>query len=120
MNYIEKVRERVYERMISERNKVAAEYLSEGEGTKAEILGQMDRELKRIRSEAYRTSIEIKGDADAKAARVYAEAFSRDSEFYSFFRSLESIERAVGQNNKLVVSADSEFYGYLKDSKRVK
>lgn len=116
LNYIEKVQERVYERMTSERNKVAAEYRSEGEGTKAEILGKMEKELRRIRSEAYRTSIEIKGDADAKAARIYAEAFNKDPEFYSFFRSLESIEKSVGENSKLVLSADSEFYQYLINS----
>ncbi|MDN5278290.1 MAG: modulator of FtsH protease HflC [Clostridiales bacterium] len=120
LNYVEQVRERVYERMISERNKVAAEYRSEGEGTKAEILGQMGKELKKIRSEAYRTSVEIKGEADARAARIYADAFSRDPEFYSFYRSLESIEKAVGSNSKLVLSADSEIYGYLKDSRKRK
>ena len=116
LNYVEKVRERVYERMISERNKVAAEYRSEGEGTKAEILGKMAKELKRINSEAYRTSIEIKGEADAKAARIFAEAFSKDPEFYSFYRSLESIDKALGTNSKLVISADSEFYRYLMNS----
>ena len=116
LNYIEKVRERVYERMTSERNKVAAEYRSEGEGTKAEILGKMEKELKRIRSEAYRTSIEIKGEADARAARIYAEAFSKDPEFYSFYRSLESIDKTIGENSKLVISAESELYRYLIDS----
>lgn len=120
LNYVEKVRERVYERMISERNKVAAEYRSEGEGTKAEILGGMEKELRKIRSEAYRTSIEIKGEADAKAARIYAEAFGTDPEFYSFYRSLETIEKSMGTNSKLVISADSEIYGYLKNSKVTK
>ncbi|GAB4280310.1 MAG: protease modulator HflC [Candidatus Rifleibacteriota bacterium] len=120
LNYVEKVRERVYERMISERNKVAAEYRSEGEGTKAEIIGQMEKELKKIRSEAYRTSVEIKGDADAKAARIYAEAYGKDAEFYSFFRTLESIEKAMGNNSKLVISADSEIFSFLKNSGYVK
>jgi membrane protease subunit HflC len=117
LNYIEKVRERVYERMISERNKVAAEYRSEGEGTKAEILGGMDKELKRIDSEAYRTSEEIKGDADAEAARIYAEAFSRDAEFYAFYRTLDSIEKVIGKNSRLVMSTDSELFKYLRRSK---
>lgn len=117
LNYIEKVRERVYERMISERNKVAAEYRSEGEGTKAEILGGMDKELKRIDSEAYRTSEEIKGDADAEAARIYAEAFSRDAEFYAFYRTLDSIEKVIGENSRLVMSTDSELFKYLRRSK---
>ena len=116
LNYIEKVREKVYERMISERNKVAAEYRSEGEGTKAETLGQMEKELRRIRSEAFKTSTEIKGKADAQAAGIYADVYNRDPEFYAFFRTLESIEKAATGNNKMVISTDSEFFRYFKDS----
>jgi membrane protease subunit HflC len=117
LNYIEKVREKVYERMISERNKVAAEYRSEGEGTKAETLGEMQKELQRIRSEAYRTATEIKGKSDAEAARIYADAYSRDPEFYAFFRTLESLEKTVGSNSKMVISTDSDMFRYLKDSR---
>ncbi len=117
LNYIDKVLEKVYERMISERNKVAAEYRSEGEGTKAEILGEMEKELRRIRSEAFKTSTEIKGKADAKAAAIYAEAYSLDAEFYSFFKTLESIEKTATGNSKMVISTDSEFFKFFKDSK---
>ena len=74
INYVEQVRVRVYERMINERTKVAAEYRSEGEGEKAEILGKMGRELKEISSEAYRKVLEVRGAADAEAASIYAEA----------------------------------------------
>ena len=114
LNYVEKVRERVYERMISERNKVAAEYRSEGEGTKAEILGEMGKELKRIRSEAFRKAEEIKGKADAEAARIYAEAYGKDPEFYAFNRTLESFVKTLQKNSKMVISTDSEFFKYLK------
>ena len=114
LNYVEKVRERVYERMISERNKVAAEYRSEGEGTKAEILGKMDKELKKIRSEAFKTSEEIKGRADAKAAKIYAEAYGQDPEFYAFNRTLKSYVNTINKNTKLLISINSDFYKYLK------
>ncbi|MDD2997619.1 MAG: protease modulator HflC [Erysipelotrichia bacterium] len=117
LNYIDKVLEKVYERMISERNKVAAEYRSEGEGTKAEILGQMEKELRRIRSEAFKTATEIKGKADASAASIYADAYNRDAEFYTFFKTLESIEKTATGNSKMVISTDSEFFRYFKDSK---
>jgi len=117
INYIDKVREKVYERMISERNKVAAEYRSEGEGTRAEILGEMEKELRRIRSEAFRTSTEVKGKADAAAAKIYADAYNRDSEFYSFFRTLESIEKVGNANSKMVISTDSDFFRYFKEIK---
>ncbi|NLC70296.1 MAG: protease modulator HflC [Desulfuromonadaceae bacterium] len=117
INYVEQVRKRVYERMISERKKVAAQFRSEGEGEKADILGQMDKDLKKIQSEAYRQSVTIRGVADAQAAAVYADAFGRDAEFYSFTRTLEAYHKAVQENGRLVLSTDSEFYRYLKEIK---
>lgn len=118
INYIDKVREKVYERMISERNKVAAQYRSEGEGTKAEIIGEMEKELKKINSEAFKKSSEIKGKADADAARIYAEAYNRDPEFYEFYRSLESLEKTVKNNFKLVISTESDLYKFLKSANK--
>ncbi len=117
INYVEQVRQRVYERMISERNKVAAQYRSEGEGEKADILGQMQKELRSIESEAYRRSVEIRGAADAKAASIYAGAYGRDAAFYSFVRTLESYRKTIGANGKLVLSTNAEFYRYLQDSR---
>jgi len=116
LNYIDSVLEKVYERMNSERNKVAAEYRSEGEGNKAEILGEKEKELKRINSEAFKTALEIKGKADAEAAQIYAAAYSRDPEFYAFCRSLETLEKSVGSNSRILLSTDSELFKYLKDS----
>lgn len=114
INYVEQVQQRVYERMISERKKVAAEYRSEGEGEKAEILGQMMKELKEIESGAYRTAVETRGKADATAAGIYAAAYGRDTEFYSFLRTLESYQKAIKENTRLVLSTDNEFYHYLQ------
>jgi membrane protease subunit HflC len=119
LNYIESVLEKVYERMNSERNKVAAEYRSEGEGSRAEILGEKEKELKRINSEAFKTSLEIKGKADAEAALIYAEAYNRDPEFYAFCRSLETLEKAIGNNGKMVLSTESELFKFLKNSQFV-
>ena len=114
INYVEQVRLRVYERMISERKKVASQFRSEGEGEKANILGQMQKELKRIESDAYRESVQIRGRADAEAAAIYAEAYGRDPEFYGFLRTLESYRKALKQNSKLVISTDSDFYRFLQ------
>lgn len=116
INYVEQVRTRVYERMINERKKVAAQYRSEGEGEKAEILGKMQRELKEISSAAYRKVLEIRGGADAEAAAIYAEAYNQDKEFYTFLRTLESYKKTIGTNGKLIISADSDYYKYLKDA----
>jgi modulator of FtsH protease HflC len=116
INYVEKVRQRVYERMINERKKVAAEYRSEGEGEQANILGQMERELKQIRSDAYRKALEVRGAADAEAAGIYADAYNQDKDFYSFLRTLESYKKTIGENGRLVISTDSDFFKYLKQA----
>jgi membrane protease subunit HflC len=116
INYVEQVRVRVYERMINERKKVAAQYRSEGEGEKAEILGKMGRELKEISSEAYRKVLEVRGAADAEAASIYAEAYNQDKEFYAFLRSMESYKKSIQQNGRLVITTDSDYYKYLKNS----
>ena len=117
INYVEQVRTRVYERMINERKKVAAQYRSEGEGEKAEILGQMQRELKEISSKAYRKALEIRGAADAKAAAIYANAYNQDKEFYAFLRTLASYKKSIQKNGKLIISTDSDYYRYLKKVK---
>jgi len=117
VNYIEQVRRSVYERMINERKKVATQYRSEGEGEKADILGQMGRELKEIRSEAQRRALEIRGRGDAEATAIYARAYNQDKEFYAFSRTLDSYERALQENGRLVISTDSDFYRYLEKAR---
>jgi len=117
VNYIDTVRRKVYDRMISERKRIAAEKRSLGEGQKAEIMGKVEKELKEIISTANRDAEEIKGKADAEAAKIYADAYNQDPEFYSFIKSLESYQTAVGQNTNLVISADSEFYKFLQKLK---
>ena len=114
VNYIESVRQKVYDRMISERKRIAAEKRSVGEGEKAEILGRVERELKEITSKASREAQEVRGKADAEAARIYADAYNKDPDFYSFVRTLESYPKTLGDNSRLILSSDSEFYRYLQ------
>lgn len=114
VNYIDTVRRKVYDRMISERKRIAAEKRSLGEGQKAEIMGKVQRELKEITSKANREAQEIKGKADAEAARIYAEAYNQDPEFYAFYKSLESYKKSIGKNTRLIIPSDSEFYKYLE------
>jgi membrane protease subunit HflC len=113
VNYIDTVQSKVYERMISERKRIAAEKRSQGEGQKAEILGKVDRELKTVTSSAIAEAEQIKGQADAEVTKIYAEAYNQDPEFYAFFKTLESYEKTMGANTRLVVPADAEFYKYL-------
>ncbi len=117
VNYISSVQNKVYERMISERKRIAAEKRSLGEGQKAEILGKVDRELRTVTSSAQKEAEEIKGKADAQAAQIYAAAYNQDPEFYSFYQTLESYQQTIGANTKLVVATDSEFYRYLNQLK---
>lgn len=86
----ESVREKVYERMVSERKRIAAQFRSEGVGRSAEILGTMEKELRQIRSTAYRRVQEVQGKADAEATQIYGHAFNKDPKFYVFLRTLES------------------------------
>ena len=116
LNYVESVREKVYARMISERKRIAARFRAEGEGESAEILGEMEKELRQIRSAAYRRAQEIRGEADAEAARVYGDAYGRDPEFYAFSRTLEAYRDGNNGNAVLILTTDSDYYRYLKDT----
>ncbi len=117
INYIDSVRTQVENRMIAERQSIAARFRSEGEGRSQEILGDMERQLRSIRSEAARKAEEIIGKADAEATRIYGQAFGKDPEFYAFFRTLESYD-AIGDNTTLMIDANSDFFRYLQSTRR--
>ena len=117
LDYVESVREKVYERMISERKRISAQFRSEGEGRSAEILGKMERELRQIRSNAYRQVQEIRGKGDAEATGIYGRAYNKDPEFYAFLQTLESYKGGTNANSTLVLTTESDFYKYLKDAK---
>jgi membrane protease subunit HflC len=113
VNYIDSVQLTVYNRMISERKRIAAEKRSLGEGQKAEILGKVDKELKQILSEANRQATAIRGKADAEATKIYGQAYSQDPEFYTFQKTLESYQSTIGKNTSLVLSSDTDLFRYL-------
>lgn len=114
INYVEEVRRKVYERMISERKRIAEKYRSEGQGKKAEIEGEMEKELQRITSEAYKKAQEIIGQADAKATRIYASAFNKDPEFYSYVKTLETYKETLGGKSWLLLTTDSDYLKFLE------
>ena len=113
INYVPEVRSKVYERMISERKRIAEEFRSQGAGQAARISGQKDRDLKEITSDAYRRSQEIKGRADAKAANIYAAAYNKDPSFYRFMKTMEVYKKTLDKETVLVLSTDGEFLKYL-------
>ncbi len=118
INYVEDVRKRVYERMRSERVRIAEKFRSEGQGEASRINGQKERELNQIRSEAFERAEKIKGKADAEAALIYANAYDKSSQsrqFYNFTKTMETFRRTFDTSTTVILSSDSELYKYLKD-----
>lgn len=117
INYVDKVRDAVYGRMIAERKQIAEKFRAEGRGEASNIRGDKEKELQLIKSEAYKTSQEIKGGADAKAAEIYASAYGIDPEFYTLIKSLDVYKTVIDQNSTLIISTDSDFMKYFKKIK---
>lgn len=121
INYVKEVRQKVYDRMISERNRIADKFRSEGQGEASRINGERDKELKRIQSEAYRSAEEIMGKADARAAFIYAKAYNQSPqsrELYNFMKTMESYEKTFDGKTSIILSTQSDFYHYLRDLSR--
>jgi len=114
INYVELVRRAVYDRMITERQRIASQHRSEGEGEMMEIRGKKEKEEKQILSQAYKEAQEIKGKADAEAVKIYAQAYSKDPEFYTFLKSLETYEKTFGKDDVIILSTESDYFRYLK------
>jgi membrane protease subunit HflC len=117
IGYVTDVQQKVYERMISERRRIAERSRSEGFGKSAEIRGQKERELKGIQSEAYKKAQDLMGKADASASRIYADAYSRDPEFYQFLKTMETYRNTVNADSTFLLSTDGEFFKYLTRAK---
>ncbi len=120
INYVEEVQRKIYERMITERKRIAEKYRSEGQGEASKILGQKERELKKIQSEAYKTAEEIRGKADAEATAIYASAYDRNADtrdFYRFLKTLETYKSTFGEKDWLILTTDSDFYKLLQKNR---
>ena len=116
INYVEEVQVKVYERMISERQRIAERSRSEGQGRSFEIRGQKEKELLAIESEAFKKAEEIRGKADAEATAIYAEAYNKDPDFYQFMKTLETYRSSLDESVTLILGSDSEFLRFLKRS----
>ncbi|MFP4484285.1 MAG: protease modulator HflC [Spirochaetota bacterium] len=114
IRYSDDLTESVYDRMVSERRRIAQAYRSFGEGRKEEILGELENERERILSEAYRESETIRGTADAEAAGVYSEAYSQDEDFFEFWRAVESYRDVMPRFRK-TLTTDPQYFRYLYD-----
>ncbi len=118
INYVQEVQNQVFERMKSERFRIADKFRSEGQGEASRINGEKERELKSIQSGAFRDAETIKGKADATAAAIYAAAYNQSSQsrnLYAFLKSMETFEKTFNEKSSLFISTDSELYKFLKN-----
>ncbi|MEE2637185.1 MAG: protease modulator HflC [Acidobacteriota bacterium] len=114
INYIADVQQDVFARMIAERQRIAEEFRSEGQGESARIQGERERDLAQIQSEAFREAEEVRGTADAGAIDIYAEAYGRDAAFYAFTKSLETYERTMDPSTLFILGTNSELLRFLE------
>ncbi len=120
MNYVDEVRQNVYDRMISERNRIADQFRSEGQGEARRIEGNKERDLAEIKSEAFKEAEIIRGKADAEATAIYASAYNRSAaarELYTFLRSMEALENSFDKETSVILTTDSELYRFLKSTR---
>ncbi|MBI4248341.1 MAG: protease modulator HflC [Elusimicrobia bacterium] len=114
ISYEASVEAKVYERMISERQRIAQKIRSVGLGEQAKIQGKINKDLQGIESEAYRKAQTIKGEAEGRAIRIYAQAMNLDPQFYEFIRTLEAYKKGIPQDSALILSTDNKFLELLR------
>ena len=114
ISYESSVEAKVYERMISERQRIAQKIRSVGLGERSKIQGKISKDLQKIDSEAYREAQQIQGDADAKAIGIYARAMGSDPSFYEFVRTLEAYKKAFPAGTKMILSTDNRFLDLMR------
>jgi modulator of FtsH protease HflC len=112
----DEVSTRVYESMKQNFAKIASKLRAEGQSASVRIRASAERERTEILANAERDALRVHGEGDATATDTYARAYSKNPEFYSFYRSLQAYDRSLGKDGDLlVVTPDGEFFKYLKD-----
>jgi len=112
----DEVSTRVYESMKQNFTKIATRLRAEGQSASVRIRAQAERERTEILANAEKDALRVHGEGDAEATSIYARAYSKNPEFYSFYRSLQAYEHSLGKDGDLlVVTPDGEFFKYLKD-----
>lgn len=117
IEYVDDIKAKVYDRMVSERLRIAEKIRSTGKGERAKIEGKTERDLQEIEATAYRKVQEIKGKAEAKAHAIYAKAMNRGPDFYEFLRSLEAYENSLKDKTRFILSTQSDFFKIMRQGK---
>jgi membrane protease subunit HflC len=119
IDFSEDISNSVYRRMEAERTRVAKDYRSRGAEAAERIRADADRQRTVTIADAYREAEKTRGDGDGKAANIYAKAFTKDREFYSFYRSLNAYKESFNaQSDIMVIDPSSDFFKYFKKSKK--
>ena len=107
----------IFNRMRTERERIAMEYRSEGKEEATKIRAETDKEKTILVAEAYKQEQTIRGEGDGMSTKIYADAFNKDPKFYSFMRSMEAYKQSLKTDTTLLMSEDSDFLGFLNKSK---
>ena len=108
--YEKSVESKVFDRMISERMRIAEKIRAIGKGEEAKIRGTLNLDLKTIESEAYRQAQTIRGESEAKAIQIYADAMGQDPEFFEFIRTMEAYKKSLPERANIIFGSDSKFF----------
>ena len=107
----------IFNRMRTERERIAMEYRSEGKEEATKIRAETDKEKTILVAQAYKEEQIVRGEGDAQATKIYADAYSKDQKFYTFMRSMEAYKNSLKTDTTLLMSEDSDFLGFLNKSK---
>lgn len=117
VDYSEDISKSVYDRMIAERKRIANQLRSEGSAASEKIRADADKQREVIIAEAYRDAQKAKGEGDAKAAEIYNQAYSKNPEFYAFYRSTEAYKNSFkSKSDVMVLDPSSDFFKYMRSS----
>ena len=114
VTYNKQVQEKLFNRMISEQNMIAEKYRAQGQGKKQEILGKQIQREKEIMSNAYLKSQQTIGRADAKAMDIYASAYSKDPDFYNYYKTLETYKKTLDPSTIFILSTNNKFLKFIE------
>ncbi len=116
VDYPERVSNSVFQRMRAEREREARDFRSKGHEASERIQADADRQRSILIAEAYRDSEIVRGEGDARATEIYAKAFSKDQEFYKFYRSITAYTKNFSSaGDVILLQPDSDYFRYFKD-----
>jgi membrane protease subunit HflC len=121
VDYSEEISKSVFDRMIAERKRLANQLRSEGAAASEKIRADADKQREVIIADAYRDAQKTKGEGDAKAGEIYNQSYSRNPEFYAFYRSQEAYKNSFkSKSDVMVLDPNSDFFKYMRSPKNTK